>query len=131
MSIYLRFTPLRFYWVGICILRLQAEPTPLDGATKPIGPGNQGPRKKSVTTQDRLFIRSEYVLMTDDATLFREVASRTYTYIFIQPRVPCPLTWTSPAVFARPPPLQRQGAPRAKGSLGRLRLASLGAARGS
>lgn len=90
MSIYLRFTPLRFYWVGICILRLQAEPTPLDGATKPFGPGDQGPRKKSVTAQDRLFIRSEYVLMTDDATLFRE-GCITYLYIHLY-TASCPLS---------------------------------------
>ena len=53
------------------------------------------------------------------------------TYIFTRPRVLCPLTSTSPAVFERPPPLQRQGAPQAKGPLGRLRLANLDAARGS
>ena len=54
-----------------------------------------------------------------------------FTYILIRPRVPCLLTWTAQVVFARPPPLQRQGAPQAKGPRGRLRPASLGAARGS
>ncbi len=77
----------------------------------------------------------EYVTMTDEATLFREgciiYEVCIYTYFFTRPRVPCPLTWTSPAVFVRPLPLQRQGAPQAKGPLGRLRLASLDAARGS
>lgn len=78
---------------------------------------------------------SEYVTVINEATFFREgciiYEVCTYTYIFTRPRVPCPLTWTSPAVFVRPPLLQRQGAPQAKGPLGRLRLASLDAARGS